>query len=152
MKKIKKFSPNAFKLWKHDGKKWYTYNAVFDSGEKDSLQYLRACRMVDKGWIPFAIAAKPDRHQPLELEMVDTGKLDSILTELDPLGKQAGEAIKEFMNSPRKHVEPPESLNPIVEKKVYDLALEKAIQAYKNGSWVSPHLLPKVINHVYGNK
>ncbi|AND75568.1 hypothetical protein [Nostoc phage N1] len=145
-KSVKKYSTTAFKLWKKNDKgKWIFYNAVFDYADITDLNYQSACRLIKKsGWIPYAIAAIPEKHQPIQLPSSDYQALESHLKEIDPVSQIVGDAVKKFLNKPKvKKTE-----TPGINKKAYDLALERAIQAYKHGEWVSPHLLPKVISMV----
>ncbi|QLF85067.1 hypothetical protein [Nostoc phage YongM] len=145
-KNAKKHSLTSFRLWKkNDSGKWIHYNSIFDYADKSSLEYMSACKLIQRGWTPYAIAGKPGITTPLNLELVDTRTLDEYLKEKDPMSFVAGECIKEFLNKPsRKYIEvssPPES------KIVADLALQKAIEDYKNGKYVLPHLLKKVLEH-----
>ncbi|AND75663.1 hypothetical protein [Nostoc phage A1] len=143
-KTAKKYSLTSFKLWKNINGKWCFYNAIFDHSDKSSLSYMSACKLINRGWTPYPIAGKPGITSPLNLELVDTKPLDEYLKEKDPVSFVAGECIKEFLNKPvRKYTDvfTPESTN------VADLALQKAIEDYKNGKYVLPHLLKKVLEH-----
>ncbi|QVQ57106.1 hypothetical protein ELBI_101 [Anabaena phage Elbi] len=146
----KKYSLTSFRLWKQsENGKWHSYNAVFDYADKDSLGYMSACRLMSRGWTPYAIAAKPGMtFKPLELELVDTSPLDDYLREKDPVSYIAGQCIREYLQKPRSNENQMISVNTPESKKASDLALEKAIQDYKAGKYVLPHLLKKVLENV----
>ncbi|XAI95743.1 hypothetical protein [Dolichospermum phage Dfl-JY23] len=146
-KNIKNHSLTSFKLWKqNDNGKWYFYNAVFDYADKSSLGYMSACKLISRGWKPYAIAAKPSSSfKPLDLELVDTKPLDDYLKNLDPVSNVAGQCMREFLQKPRKPEQ--QSIYTPESKTAFDAALEKAKRDYKEGKYVLPHLLAKVLEN-----
>lgn len=148
--RTKKYSVNDFRLWKNDGK-WYFYSTVFSLENKQSLSYQNALRLIDRGWIPYQASQHPETGYPLKLEG-SYEELENIInqdTNLILAGKFASEFINRTPEEKKKKQELHQddvSFLEDVEKK----ALAIAIERFKKGLSVPPHLAAKVIKEVLG--
>jgi hypothetical protein len=132
----KKYPLTAFQLWKRDHKgKWHHYNQIFDYSDVTTYDYMNACKMMVRGWIPYSMIMTPG-GEPLQLEMVDYAPLEEMLRETDPIGVIAGDAIREFIQKT-----PVDARRKFTPESVTKIALAIAQDAKQNGQFVPKHLL-----------
>lgn len=150
--KNKKYNVNDFRLWKNDGRKWYFYSTVFSLENKQSLSYQNALRLIDKGWIPYQANQHPETGYPLKLEG-SYEELENIINQ-DTNLILAGKFASEFINrTPEEKKKKQEILHQDDVKFLEDVekkALAIAIERFKKGLSVPPHLAAKVIQEVLG--
>lgn len=152
---------SEFVLWKrNESGKWNKYNGIFPNTPA-SIAYQRAIRLIRNGWIPYAKKDKPGIHTPLQInaDTADTSELENLINS-DTVSIEAGKAFSEFyhdysqretakrqaaIKAKLETIQGAIEFEPDLLSEIKQRAIRQAVEAYKAGKPIPPHLVNEVI-------